>query len=62
MHDATVTTVPDPVLNDPEGMWAVACRCGWQRSDYLLSRAMRAHDDHAGIVVSHIHTAEMLEA
>jgi hypothetical protein len=51
-----------PFLGDPVGAWVVTCDCGWTAEHILLSRAQSQHDAHAGTAVSHIHTAEMLEA
>jgi len=41
--------------------WSVECECGTVFADRLLSNAMSAYDAHAGTVVSHVHTAQLLE-
>jgi hypothetical protein len=59
-HNYTVSN--QPFMGDPVGAWVVTCDCGWRAEHILLSRAQSQHDTHAGTAVSHIHTAEMLEA
>lgn len=43
--------------------WVVECECGLEFPNRLLSRALDAHDRHAGVAaVSHVHTRELLES
>ena len=58
-HDYTVSN--QPFMGDPVGAWVVTCDCGWRAEHILLSKAQSQHDTHAGTVVSHTITAQMLE-
>jgi hypothetical protein len=61
-HDTkSVYLVNDELCGIPDSLWQVTCRCGFTATHVLLSKAQHAHDEHAGTVVSHVHTAEMLE-
>lgn len=61
-HPAAVYLVNDDVCGIPDSLWQVTCGCGhFTATHALLSKVQAAHDAHAGTVVSHIHTAQMLE-
>jgi hypothetical protein len=63
MHQPTVYLVNDDLCGIPDSLWRVTCACGrFTATHILLSKAQHAHDEHAGTVVSHVITADMLES
>jgi len=61
-HKPSVYQVNDDVCGIPDSLWQVTCGCGhFTATHVLLSKVQAAHDEHAGTVVSHTITAQMLE-